>query len=162
MKKSFEISHFDKIYSLLELMVNTKIKLTKIENMIISLRLEGNSIETIEIKKLSGYFDSIIVRISAITGIKLPETNSFKEVLIKEMLSFLLNFGYENLTMEEIIFAFNLNAKGGLRYPSGTDIEPVALFGEHLSVDYVSKVLANYMAIRNLLDMKFINEISGF
>ncbi len=76
-------------------------------------------------------------------------------------MEYLNEFGYGELTLQEIILAFRLNTHGGLRYPSGLEVERVPFSGVCFNVDFLAKVLANYMAFRNLLDRKFENFLDG-
>ena len=74
---------------------------------------------------------------------------------------YILNYGYAELTYSEILLALRINSKGGYRFPTGIELEPVTFFGNCFNIDYFSKVISNYMAIRNLLDRKLQNIIDG-
>jgi len=106
--------------------------------------------------------DAIILKAAAISGCSTPETELFADVLTKEMVLYLNGFGFGNLTIEEIFLALRLNTKGELRYPSGLEIEKVHFSGSCFNIDYLSKVLSNYMAVRNNLDGVLRNKIDGY
>lgn len=158
------LSHRGKSYMLKELPLE-KIKLTEIENKVIRARQEGFSISQFDHAGLKTIFDELILNISVISGAPMPNTNFLADSLNFRLVDYLQKFGYGNLTIEEITLGFYFNAKGGLRYPSGIDIDTVIFSGAYVNVEYVSKVLSNYMAIRNILDRKFqnlIDEQNGF
>jgi hypothetical protein len=135
--------------------------LVKFEDKIVEARLDGFSFNQIEENKLRWHVDQIMLRGAAISGCAIPATEFFAEIISEELSSFILNFGYEELTYAEILLALRINSKGGYKYPSGIEIEPVVFFGNCFNIDYFSKVMSNYMAIRNLLDRKLQNFIDG-
>ncbi len=102
------------------------------------------------------------MRVTSITGIALPATDLLSNMLVDELTVFLKDFGYSNLNPDELILAFRFNSRGGLKQPSGVDIEPIDIIGSFINVHYVSKVLSNYMAVRNILDSKLKNLIDGY
>lgn len=106
--------------------------------------------------------DQIMLRVAAISGCALPNTDFFAKFIAEEIIKFILDFGYGDLTLEEILLAFRFNARSGLRYPNGELIESVNFTGVCVNVDYISKVLANYISIRNYLDRKLQNKIDGY
>jgi len=136
-----------------------KIKLTEIEYKVINARQIGFSISQFDHAALKTVFDELILNISVISGAPMPNTNFLADSLNFRLIDYLQKFGYGNLTVEEITLGFYFNAKGGLRHPSGIDIDTVIFSGAYVNVEYVSKVLSNYMAIRNILDRKFQNLI---
>jgi len=103
-----------------------------------------------------------LISVSVISGHGLPENTFFANRLIKELSNHFCNFGYDELTISEIVLAFNLNCKVNLRYPSGADIEPVEIFGKYISVDYVSRILNTYRTLRIILDNNLKNIIDGY
>lgn len=135
--------------------------MVKFEDKIVEARLDGFSFNQIEENKLRWHVDQIMLRGAAISGCAIPATEFFAEIISEELSSFILNFGYEELTYAEILLALRINSKGGYKYPSGIEIEPVVFFGNCFNIDYFSKVMSNYMAIRNLLDRKLQNFIDG-
>jgi len=71
------------------------------------------------------------------------------------------NFGYSELTEEELLLALRLNCITGVKYPSGLEIEKIPFTGATFNVFFISNVLENYMKIRTILDRKFQNKIDG-
>lgn len=155
------LKHRGKIYSLKEI-TNIEIKLNDFEEKVIDARLNGLSFCQIDEDKLRWCTDQIMLRGAAISGCTIPGTEFFAEIISEELRNYILNFGYKDLSYEEILLALRINSKGGYKYPSGIDLEPVAFFGNCFNVDYFSKVLNNYMAIRNMLDRKLQNIIDGY
>lgn len=132
------------------------------EEKVIEARLTGLSFCQIEESKLRWHIDQIMLRGAAISGCIVPGTEFFAEIIGEELSEFILNFGYKDLTYAEILLALRINSKGGYKYPTGIELEPVVFFGNCFNVDYFSKVLSNYMAIRNMLDRKLQNVIDGY
>ena len=135
--------------------------LNEVENKIIAARLDSVSFCQIEQSKIRWHIDQIMLKGAAISGCPLPNTEFFADVISDEIKAFILDFGYEELTYAEIILAMRLNSKGGLKYPSGLELETVVFFGNCFNVDYFAKVISNYMTIRNILDRKLQNFIDG-
>jgi len=136
--------------------------LTEVDYKILDARVEGISLFQYSGENLDGEFDEILLRIAAIGGSKIPSDVFFIEIIKKAAISFLMKFGYSELTLSEIILAFELNSNINMKYPIGIEISHVPVFGDCINVDYISKVLFGYMAIRNLLDRKLENSINGY
>jgi hypothetical protein len=132
------------------------------ERLIIACRLKGNSFIEMEENDRRIALDKIIVRTAAISGCPLPNTDFFADAICEEMYGFMIDFGYEELTLSEITFALRMNMKCGLKYPTGLEIETIAFSGHCFNVTFVSKVLSNYMSLRVLLDRKLQNHIDGY
>lgn len=115
-----------------------------------------------EIDFLTSVLEDSLVNISVISGHKIPTDKNYSYLLVKELLVYLYEYGFDNLTIQEIILAFRLNCKCNFRYPSGDYAEPVSIFGEYISVDYVSRVLHTYLTFRNILDSNLKNIIDGY
>ncbi len=120
------------------------------------------SISQIEVADLTEILGDVLINISVITGHKAPANELYLELLIEELKVYLYEYGFDNLTIQEIILAFRLNCKCNFRYPSGDYAEPVSIFGEYISVDYVSRVLHTYLTFRNILDSNLKNIIDGY
>jgi hypothetical protein len=106
-----------------------------------------------------------MLRGAAVCGCNIPDTDFFAKFIAEEISAFILDFGYAELTLAEIILAFRINAKGNFKnYANfiGLDIEQISFYGNCINVDYVAKVLSNYLTIRNLLDRKLQNKIDGY
>ena len=154
------LKHRGKIYSLKEIK-NIEVKLTNFEDKVIDARLDGLSFNQIDENKLRWHVDQIMLRGAAISGCAIPATEFFAEIISEELTEYILNYGYKELTYSEILLALRINSKGGYRFPTGIELEPVTFFGNCFNIDYFSKVISNYMAIRNLLDRKLQNIIDG-
>jgi len=115
----------------------------------------------IDENKLRWHIDQIMLKGAAISGCPLPNTEFFADVISDEVKAFILEFGYEELTYSEIILAMRANSKGGLKYPTGIELDQVTFFGNCFNIDYFAKVISNYMAMRNILDRKLQNFIDG-
>lgn len=113
-------------------------------------------------KELVRKVDEAIIRISAICGAVLPQTDFFSDVLNKQFRDYLLGFGYSEYSFKEIVLAFMLNAQGGNKFPSGLEVEQIEFKGGHFNIDYAAKVLYNYSQFRDLTDRKFQNFIDGY
>lgn len=141
---------------------NTEIRLNDFEDKIIRARVESVAFCQIEEKLIKWHIDQIMLKGAAISGCALPNTEFFADVISDEIQAFILEFGYEELSYDEIILALRMNSKGGYRYLNGAELEPISFFGHCFNVDYFSKVLSNYMNVRNLLDRKLQNLIDGY
>lgn len=130
--------------------------------MIVDARISGLSFCELSEADQSIIATDIVATASAITGCNTPGTEFFFDRLRREIITFVLNFGFRELTEDEIYLALRLNARGGLRMPSGVEIETIPFFGNTFNIDYFSKVLSNYLSLRNLLDRKLQNEIDGY
>lgn len=139
-----------------------KVKLNRIEELIIEKRLSGVSFCQIEESDLRSGIDHLILKASAITGCDLPQTEFFAEVLTTEIIEFVNEFDYRELTLAEMIFSIRLNSRIDLRFPSGNDIEQVVFSGRHFNINFFSRVLHNYAQLRKSLDRKFQNHIDGY
>jgi hypothetical protein len=98
---------------------------------------------------------------AAITGASLPQTEFFATFIFSELSFFLLEMGYAELTIDEILFALHLNASGNMRTTSGDYIR-IDFKGQSFNVTFVANVLSAYMGIRNSLDRKLQNQIDGY
>ena len=139
-----------------------EIKMTPIENKIIEKRLIGMSFCQLEEDILKTSVDELILKGSAITGCALPQTEFFADILTKEIVSYINEFGYGELTLEEIVFSLRLNAKGKLKWPSGVDIVQIKFTGNNFNIDFFANVLYNYFELRDILDRKCQNFIDGY
>lgn len=132
------------------------------EKMIISKRLRGLSFCQLEGNDIRLATDRILLVGAAISGCPLPQTEGFAEILSEEIISFVNDCGYGEYTVEELLLSFRLNAKGGLRFPSGLEVEYVPFAGNCFNVNYFSKVLYGYKTFREILDRKMQNHIDGY
>lgn len=137
-------------------------KMNDYEYCILAARQKGVSFCQIPKMEIQWHVDQIMLRGAAIGGCAVPNTEFFAEIIADELKLFIINFGYSELTYEEILLALRFNAKGGLRHPSGLEIESVPFFGVCFNIDYFSKIIFNYMQMRNQLDRKIQNKIDGY
>lgn len=143
-------------------MPKDSLKLLEVENLIIKSRLEGLSFCQLEGNDLRVATDKIIFVTGAIVGCPLPQTEGFAEIISNEIVIFINQYGYEELTLDEILTALRLNAKGGLRFPTGIEVDHVSFTGNCFNIVYLSKVLSNYKSFRDILDRKLQNFIDGY
>lgn len=106
--------------------------------------------------------DQIMFRGAAISGCQLPQTEFFAGYIAEELTVFINGFGYGQLTFDEIILAMRLNSTGNIRVASGAEMLSIPFFGSSFNVDYISKILSNYMILRKQLDVKLKNKIDGY
>lgn len=102
--------------------------------------------------------DVAIFKISAISGLTLSSSDKFADILNEEFLIMINDYGFSNLTFEEIVTAFRINAQGNYRTSTGDIIETVNPYSTFFSINYAAKVLNNYMRIRQLVEYKFIEK----
>ncbi len=132
------------------------VQMTAAEKKICKSRQVGYSFSQLDDDDRRVAVDQIMIRAAAICGCVLPTTEFFATFIAEEISIFLLEYGYEELTLEEILLSFRLNAK------ENTDVDYVQFFGNCINVDYVAKVLGRYIIQRKLLDRKFQNKIDGY
>jgi len=130
--------------------------------MVLTARQTGVSFCHIPELEMRWHIDQIMLRGAAIGGCAIPNTEFFAEIIGDELQGFILNFGYAEFTYEEILLAMRLNAKGGYKYQSGAELESIAFYGTCFNIDYFSKIMGNYSAIRTQLDRKLQNQIDGY
>lgn len=135
---------------------------TSIEDKIIKARCDGISFCEMADWQLRNSIDQIMLRGAAIAGCALPQTDFFAGFIAEEFIVFINEFGFSEFTLNEILLALRINSRGGVKTPSGLEIEQVAFTGVCINVDYLSKILSNYCSLRNYLDRKFENKIDGY
>lgn len=109
------------------------------------------------------FLDQIIARIAAQVGCDLPQTDFFANIVSEEMEGIIVDFGYDELTLKEVIFAIRVNScPSAMKMPSGMDLEPVFFSGKLPNGYFLSKILSNYMLLRRILDGKLGNFIDGY
>lgn len=142
-------------------MPKSNLRLTEVEDRIVEARLKGAAFCQIDEKDLKLAMDQIIVRGAAMMGCELPITDFFADLIADEIEQMILKFGYSKYTLEEILLSMRLNINGGLRWPSGIEIEYVPFSGRTFNAAFLSKTLKNYKSMRDLLDRKLENFIDG-
>jgi hypothetical protein len=131
-----------------------------VNSKILKSRLVGLSVSQLDAEVLKTEIDSVVVRVCSIYGIELPRTDMLADVIAKEFLSLILDFGYEDLTIDEIILAFQLNTVG-VKFPSGFDLEIIPFTGVTFNISFAAKILGNYMQVRKIMDGTFRNYLEG-
>ena len=116
-------------------------KLNNTDRVIIKSRLIGDAICDIPKEQLSVLSDVSIFKISAICGFTLPSSEKFADILNEEFLIMLMEFGFSELTFDEIISAFRINAQGTYRTNGGDTIETVIPYSTFFSINYAEAVL---------------------
>ncbi len=106
--------------------------------------------------------DEMIVKGAAIYGCDMPQTDFFASKLSDEIVTFIAEFGYENLTTREVLLALRMNAQGEQKNTLGETLPQIDFFGNFIHVSFLAKILNNYMVIRNNLERKFQNHIDGY
>ena len=104
--------------------------------------------------------DLLIFKACAITGSDMPPNEYFADILSGELMKFLLDFGYADYNIEEILLAFRLNANG-IKYASG-EHPPKIYFKGVLNINTVADVLVYYSILRTTLDRKIQNNIDEY
>ncbi len=129
---------------------------------IVEARMQGLSISQLNEAEFVTDLLNCLISISAISGHALPPEHFLAKRLNEELRTQLLGFGYADLTIAEIILAFRLNCLCNMKYPAGSEVVPVVIFGNFISVDYVVKVLNIYRTLRDILDNQLKNVIDGY
>lgn len=106
--------------------------------------------------------DQIMIRSVALYGCSVPQSDFLAQFISEETRKFILEFGFPELTLEEILLALILNTKQDVKYPSDNDLKQVDFTGIFFNVNFLSKVLDNYISLRNTLDRKIQNHIDGY
>jgi len=130
--------------------------------MVLDARASGElSFSQIDEEKQKGIAFILIFKISVISGLKIPENQSFLDELAKQIVKYLTKFGFKNLTESEMELALQINIPSRFSYPIGFSMEIVEPFGDAVNVSYLGKVLNNYMGLRWLVDRRLQNFIDG-
>lgn len=139
------------------------LKLTTTEKLIVENRLTGDSLSETYGNDRRHFLDQVVARISAQVGCDLPQTDFFANIVCEEMEGIMVDFGYDQLTLKEVVFAIRMNSSpSSMKLPSGVDLDHVPFSGRLPNGYFLSKVLSNYMMFRKILDGKFTNFIDGY
>lgn len=133
-----------------------------IEKKILDSRLSGLSFSQLNELDLRIATDTIIIEGTAIVGCVLPQTEMFADSISKKIAEFINEFGYGELTLDEIMLAFFINLNNNQKMPAGIEIDRVKFYGTCMNVEFISDILSNYNRLRKYLDRKFQNEIDGY
>ena len=69
---------------------------------------------------------------------------------------------FNSISLEEMVLAFRINSQCDWKYSSGEDVETIEIFGNHISVHYIAKVLSNYVLLRSGVEKEIGNIIDGY
>jgi len=134
------------------------LKLNKIDKAVINARLSGDAICDIRKEELSVLADVAIFKIAAIAGLSLPTSDKFADVLNEELLILLTEFGYTDITFEELVLAFRINYQH-YRTSGGHVFQPIIPYSTFFSINYASAVLDNYKSIRQIIERKIVEQV---
>lgn len=112
--------------------------------------------------ELQAAADKIILKCSAFTGGEMPFTDFFASILSESIIDFLQRMGYAILNLNEIILSMEMNLSHAHKLPSGIELIQVDFSGRCVNLTFISKVLHNYMVVRNYLDRRFQNFMEGY
>lgn len=132
----------------------------EIEHKIIKARCNGFSINQLSAQDFKLDTDLLVFKLCAISGADLPGTDFFADIISTELMKYLIDFGYSEFSIEEVLLAFRLNAQG-FNYPNGESADKV-IFKGVLNINLLATVLNNYKILRDCLDRKFQNELEGY
>lgn len=134
----------------------------KIEQDILNERRTGISICQKEGDSLKVDVDQLILIGAALFGSAIPATEFFADIIGKELVIFIYDAEIESLTFEEMLLAMRFNTKSNFNPPKGLDIELVSFTGAYFNISFFSKIIFNYLQVRNQLDRKIQNQIDGY
>lgn len=130
--------------------------------MILEARATGESFWELEKENDIRHFaDRVIIQVSAITGDSLPESELMATAITDEIVALLNDFGYDELTLAEIVLAARLNYYPSLKNPAGNDFIRAQSVGR-ISISFLSQALYNYKILRNFMETEFENKVKGF
>ncbi len=132
--------------------------LNNTDRIIIKSRMIGEAVCDINKSELSILSDVCIFKISAISGFSLPSSEKYADILNEEFLIMLNEYGFSELTFEEIISAFRINAQGNYRTNGGDTIGTVIPYSTFFSINYAAAVLNNYVRIRKCGEYKIVEK----
>lgn len=132
------------------MLTDSKINLAALnhdETLIVKARSKGIAFDDMSEQQFDAALTGIIFNISVICGCQLPVNENHINALEKEFSIFLKDYGYTNLTSEEILTAFRMNAAGQLQ-------DKIEVYGSVFNLDYAGKVIRQYRDKRFHLDLR--------
>jgi len=139
----------------------SSLKLTTEQKLIAQARFHGKSFWEIPDDKLRFATDEIIIATSAITGADVPQSELMAKYLSDELVRYIMDFGYEDYTVDEIITAVRINSKTKLKNPAGEDLQTTDA-PHRVNVYFLAACLANYEILRKNIDRLIENKIKGY
>lgn len=104
----------------------------------------------------------LVLRISVLAGVDEPKTERALNFFIEELWVLLCLPRFKSLSFDEVLFAFRLNTECDARYVSNEFIDQIEPINEKISIDFISKVLNNYMTLRAGIEVLVKNIIDGY
>lgn len=142
-------------------METSSLKLTTEQKMVLKSRMNGNSFWEIEEDKHRQITDEIILSAASIFGMVLPETELLATYLSDEMITLIMDFGYDDFTVDEIMTALRFNTYPEIKNPSGDPLKQVEST-YRVSVVFLAGVLRNYKILRSGIDRMLENKLKGY
>lgn len=136
--------------------------LGKIEYLVIDARLDGKTFSQMTDEESVIATNQIILSSSVGFGCDLPFTEMFSNVLSEQILLLINNCGFENYTLSEVLLSLQINLMHPLPSYLAVELNEVVFSGRCVNVNFISKTLNNYKAIRYQLDRKLQNFIDGY
>lgn len=137
-------------------------KKNKFDLLISDARSEGLSFCEMSSSEMRYAIDQIMFRGAAVCGCPLPQTELFAKFIAEEIESYILNFGFNELTLNEVVLAFKMNIGHKIKNSLGEDLTCVEFYGNTINVSFIGKVLSNYMVIRKGIEARIINQLEGY
>lgn len=136
-------------------------KLSAIKKMIVNARRSGVSFWEISEDGVAHFTDRVIILTGSITGCEIPQMELTASALSDEIVALLNDFGYYELTLEEVILAVRLNFWPNLKNPAGNDFVK-AEAGVRVNTAFLGQCLYNYKVLRNVMETEFANKLKGY
>jgi hypothetical protein len=137
-------------------------KKNKFDELISNARNSGLSFSEMNELETRVAIDQIMFKGAAICGCPLPQTELFAKYIAEEIKNYILDFGYSELTLDEIVLAFRINIGHRIKNSLGDDLICVDFYGHAINVSFIGKVLANYLVIRKSLDSRILTLLDGY
>lgn len=127
-----------------------KPSLTSNEILIRQCAQQGQRIGAIDARSIGKTFGELVKKITVITGLRIDP--AAKDMFVEQFTTFICTH-YSNMTVEEVVTAFHLNAN-----ESGED--KVILYGNTFTLELIGQVLTKYKAKRAAVVRKLNSNIA--
>ena len=134
-------------------------RLQEVEDKIIKLRMEGMSILDCSEKEIDAISEILILNISVISGFKVNPSEMFLNMLSAEIKVLISESRFSNLTFNELVYAFRINARNSFKFIGGHEIFSIKSYTPFLCIDFADKVLTHYKMIRDSIDTRITYEV---
>lgn len=135
---------------LTDLKINSNL-FNEIEKKIFDSRQVGKAVYDLSDEELDVSVTGIIFKIAVICGCSLPDQEAHIAALENEFIIFLKDYGYGELTTEEILSAFRMNANGMFN-------KKIETFGKVFNIDFAGSVIRQYYEKRSGLDRIIVDD----